>query len=753
MSPPLGRAVSDLVRRAHLSLRLRTKLLFSFVLLTVGLTSATLLVLRRQAEEQVQRQIEKDTRNATLTFQAVLHQQRSALARKADLLANLAYMRDGDAATITDVGEDPWQSDDCNLFVLAGKDGSIVALHSTHSALSTSTVQNLISRSIKRGDADDWWFTGQSLYQVVLQPFYEEPSTNTNLLGTVAVGRLIDARVAADLARIASSDIAFLHGAEIAGSTLAPLKERQLVRQMHDPFTSTRLSLANERYYANSLELTPGPPTTQLLVLKSYTEAEAYLQRLNQLLFGLGLMAILAGGAFIFLISDSVTQPLAALLHGVHALERGNFTFPLKAAGSDELSELTRAFDGMRGTLQKNEAQREQLESQLRQAQKMEALGRLAGGVAHDFNNLLTVIRGHSELLLDRLQPGDALHHNSEQIRKTADRAASLTRQMLAFSRMQVLQPKVLDLNDLIVEMGKLLRRLLREDIEFALRLGNTLSSVKADPGQLEQVLLNLTVNASDAMPLGGKLTIETQNITVDKPYAQNRPSLETGFYVMVSISDTGHGMDAATKAQIFEPFFTTKELGKGTGLGLATVYGVVKQSGGFIWVESSPGNGTSFEIYLPQSSAPAACLPAEVPANHYVAQKETILVVEDEPEVRELACVFLKSAGYHVLTAEDGLQALETAKRFGNSIQIVLADIVMPKMRGPDLAKELKTLLPHVKIVYMTGYLDQNNTDNCLHDAFFLQKPFSRETIVHQVAEAVKSNIQAKQQSQPVPA
>jgi signal transduction histidine kinase/ActR/RegA family two-component response regulator len=752
--PLPGRAFSDLVRRAHARLRLRTKLLFSFVLLTACLTSITLLVLRREAQGQVQHQIEQDARNALLIFQTVQHQQQSALARKADLLASLAFMRDGDATAITDASEDPWQSDDCNLFVLAGKDGSIVALNSTNSSLSTAAAQSLISRSIQRGETAAWWFTGRSLYQVVLQPFYEAPTTKKSLKGTVAVGRLIDERVAADFARIASSDVAFVYGGEIAGSTLGPLKEFHLVQQIRSHAATTQLSLDNERYYVKSLDLTPGlQPATQIFVLKSYSESQAFLRRLNDLLLGLGLMAIVAGGALIFLISDSVTKPLAALLNGVHALERGNFTYPLKARGRDELAELTQAFDGMRGTLQRNEAQREQLEGQLRQAQKMDALGRLAGGVAHDFNNLLTVIRGHSELLLDRLQPEDTRYRNSEQIRKTADRAASLTRQMLAFSRMQVLQPKVLDVNELIVEMGKLLRRLVREDIEFSLRLGDSLSRVKADPGQLEQVLLNLTVNASDAMPLGGKLTIETQNVIVDTAYEQTRPSVAPGSYVMVVVSDTGHGMDEATKARIFEPFFTTKEPGKGTGLGLATVYGVVKQSEGFIWVESSPGNGSRFEIYLPQSSERIDAMQGEPSATPTVARRETVLVVEDEQEVRELACEFLKSAGYSVETAENGLEALETAKRLGESIRLVLTDIVMPKMRGPELAKQLKSVLPDVKIVYMTGYLEQTDAgDEFLRGAYFLQKPFTRESIVGRVAEAIKGERRSKPQRPAIP-
>jgi len=737
-----SRSVADLLRRGTGNLRLRTKLLFSFIFLTAALTSLTLLVVRRNAQAQVERQIELDSQNATLTVQAVHRQQLTSLSRKADLLASLAYMRNGDPTAIRDASEDPWQSDDCNLFVLVSKTAKIVALHSSTSSLAIPDAQQLVSRSISRGETSSWWFTGTNLYQVVLQPFYDN-SSRKNLLGFVVVGRLISTRAAADLSRITSSDIIFREAGKVAVSTLPLLKEAEFSRVFPYQFVPTELALGNERFHASALELAPGlQPVADIIVLKSHREADAYLERLNRLLLGLGLMAIIAGAVLIFLISDTVTRPLDSLVKGVHALARGDMEYPLEASGHDELSELTRAFDGMRDTLERNETQREQLEGQLRQAQKMEALGRMAGGVAHDFNNLLTVIRGHSDLLLDRLQPEDPLYRSSQQIRKTSDRAASLTRQMLAFSRMQVLQPKVLDLNELIADMGKLLRRLIREDIEFSLRLGDSLGRVKADPNQLEQVLLNLTVNASDAMPLGGKLTIETQNLFVDHDNAHLHSAVEFGDYVVLSVSDTGTGMDAATKARIFEPFFTTKEPGKGTGLGLATVYGIVKQSGGFIQVDSAPGSGARFKVYLPQTFEQIETLPQFPVVPETIVGRKTVLVVEDEREVRELACEFLNSAGYSVLTAEDGLEALDIVKRFGNSINVVLTDIVMPKMRGPALAKRLKTLLPHLKIVFMTGYLEKSAPgDDFLQDAFFLQKPFSRESLVGQVGESLKDS------------
>jgi signal transduction histidine kinase len=746
-----SRSVADILRHCTANLRLRTKLLFSFIFLTVALTSVTLLVVRRNAQAQVEHQIELDSQNATLTVQAVHRQQKTSLSRKADLLASLAYMRNGDPTAIRDASEDPWQSDDCNLFVLTDKSAKIVALHSTTPSLTVAAAQEMASRSIHRGESSSWWFSGSSLYQVVLQPFYDTNSRK-NPLGFVVVGRLISEHAAADLARITSSDIVFREAGKVAVSTLPLLREAEFARAFPDQFVPTELVLGDERYHASSVELAPGlQPAADIIVLKSHREADAYLQRLNRLLLGLGLMAIIAGSVLIFLISDTVTRPLESLVRGVHALARGDMEYPFEGSGNDELSELTRAFDGMRGTLKRNATQREQLEGQLRQAQKMEALGRMAGGVAHDFNNLLTVIRGHSDLLLDRLQPDEPLHRSCQQIRKTSDRAASLTRQMLAFSRMQVLQPKVLDLNELIADMGKLLRRLVREDIEFSLRLGDSLGRIKADPSQLEQVLLNLTVNASDAMPLGGRLTIDTQNIFVDDKNAHFHSSVDHGDYVLLTVSDTGHGMDAATKAHIFEPFFTTKEPGKGTGLGLATVYGIVKQSGGFISVDSAPGTGTRFTVYLPQTFEQPSAAPPPPKVHETAVGRKTVLVVEDEREVRELACEFLKAAGYGVLSAEDGAEALEIAKRLGQSVNVVLTDIVMPRMRGPALAKHIKTLLPHAKIIYMTGYLEQSAPgDDLLQDAFFLQKPFSRETIVGQVGESLKDSRLPRRLSKP---
>ncbi len=727
-------------------LRLRTKFILSLVLVTAGLTCGTLLVVMRSAEAQMQREIEEGARNAILTFRVVEQQQQIALSRKADLLATLAYIRSGDASTIRDASENPWQSDDCNLFVLADRKGKVVALRTTTPTFSAATAEELLRRSVKEGGRAGWWLSGKRLYQVVWQPYYADAPLNNSLLGTVVVGREIDAARASDLGRISASQMVFRHGGDVVVSTLLAFKEQELAVQIQDRPAPEQIQIEGERFFASSVELGPGMHSDlSLTVLKSYDSLMASLLRLKHLLLGLGLMAVLAGVGLVFVITDRFTSPLASLVEGVRAVERGDFTYPLGSNGGDELAQVTRAFDRMRSTLQKNETHRQQLENQLRQSQKMDALGRLAGGVAHDFNNLLTVIKGHGDLLLGRLEPADSLRLSGLQIVKAADRAASLTRQLLAFCRMQLLQPKVLDLNALVSDMCSLLRRLVREDIAFAFQAGESLGRVKADPGQIEQVIINLTVNACDAMPEGGKLTIETHNVKVDEEWAAARPPIRPGAYVLLAVTDTGQGMDASTRARIFEPFFTTKEQGKGTGLGLATVYGVVKQSGGCIWVNSEPGKGARFEVYLPRVEERAEAARAQEVPDASVRRRATVLIAEDEEAVRELASEFVSSAGYTVLTAKDGAEALAIAERSAEPIHLLITDVVMPKMRGPELAKRLKVLQSDLKIVYMSGYLEFNSGNGqFLEEGFFLQKPFSRNTLVGKVDEALSHELEA---------
>ena len=386
--------------------------------------------------------------------------------------------------------------------------------------------------------------------------------------------------------------------------------------------------------------------------------------------------------------------------------------------------------------------ERRALEQQLRQSQKMEAVGRLAGGIAHDFNNLLMVILGYSEFLLERLGAEPHLRGPAQEIASAAERASSLTRQLLAFSRKQMLAPRIVNLNDVATENIKMLTRMIGEDIDLVMVPATNLWSVRADAGQIDQVIMNLAVNARDAMPSGGKLTIETSNITLDEDYARFHAPLRPGEYVMIAISDTGAGMDGETQSHIFEPFFTTKGT-KGTGLGLSTVYGIIKQSGGYIWVYSEVAKGTTFKIYLPRVAAsgePATQVAAPVDYRKVEPGTETILLVEDEANLRYLARQYLEKQGYRVIEAADGAVAMQIAVAHEATIHLLLTDVIMPGMNGRELAQRISEIRPNVKILYMSGYTENVIGHNGMLDAGvrLLQKPFNLRDLKSKVREVL---------------
>jgi nitrogen-specific signal transduction histidine kinase len=376
------------------------------------------------------------------------------------------------------------------------------------------------------------------------------------------------------------------------------------------------------------------------------------------------------------------------------------------------------------------------LEEQLRQSQKMEAIGQLAGGVAHDFNNLLTVIRGHTELLLERGRENSALVRDAEAIQKAAERATAITHQLLAFGRKQMLQPRVMDLNRVVTDMTAMLRRLIPSNIQLFPTVHASPLWVRADESQLEQVLLNLVVNARDAMPQGGTLSISTAHVPADSTLLRGRPHLSSAPHASLKVSDTGTGMDAATQARIFEPFFTTKEVGKGTGLGLATVYGIVNQSGGAIGVNSAPDKGSQFEIFLPEVAEPLSPnLPSIVRAGS-ARGTETILIAEDQEAVREMVTEFLSNLGYKVLPARNGAEALHLASHFEGPIHLLVTDAIMPEMGGAALATRLAQILPAIKILYVSGYAsdEQALAGVVARGEAFLQKPFTLAALVQTI-------------------
>ncbi len=430
-------------------------------------------------------------------------------------------------------------------------------------------------------------------------------------------------------------------------------------------------------------------------------------------------------------VTDFVLLPREGVEQGKVAEELRDRTVRLRLANE----ELTREIAERRKT---EEALRRS-EDQLRQSQKLEAVGRLAGGVAHDFHNLLTVILGYSEALLAKLGPGPAMRTELLEIQRAGERAAGLTRQLLAFSRQQVLEPVVLDLNEVLKEVHSLLARTLGEDVEIRMKLDPGLGRVRADRGQIGQVVMNLAVNSRDAMPAGGRVTIETENVEIGPEFGGGHLALKPGPYAMMAVSDTGIGMAPEVQSRVFEPFFTTKEQGKGTGLGLATVFGIVKQSGGSIWLYSEVGKGTTIKIYLPlvEDALEARSTPSE-PRIHRGA--ETILLAEDEDQVRQIAGLILREAGYRVLEARTPGEALEIVGSHSGSIDLLLTDVVMPKLNGRQLAERIQPLRPRMKVLFMSGYTDDVVLQHGILDSAmaFIQKPFTPDSLTRRVRQVL---------------
>ena len=449
------------------------------------------------------------------------------------------------------------------------------------------------------------------------------------------------------------------------------------------------------------------PPLVVVVPGETPTNADAVLQALR-------------GGAWDYLGAEDVTRFAATV---ERALDRARSRRGLGEADGDQTARWAR--DQIR----------------LQGMQKMEAVGRLAGGIAHDFNNIVQAIGGYSELLQESLAAEDPRRDTVDEILRAGDRAAALTRQLLAFSRQQVMQPRVLDMNEVVRTVESLLRRLIGEDVTLVARLTPELWSVRADPTQLEQVLMNLVVNARDAMPSGGTITIDTENASLDPSAGTEAFSVTRGPYVRLSVTDTGQGMPPDVRARAFEPFFTTKELGRGTGLGLSTVYGIVKQTGGYVWVDSDVGKGTCIRIYLPRDkAAPVRLEERPAPRSQVRRGSETLLVVEDEDGVRELMQAWLESHGYRVLTAGNGVEALDVCAAFADPIDLVVADMVMPAMGGPALARKLKPLRPGLRVMFISGYADATPGDRDVLDepTLFLQKPFALSVLVDKVREAL---------------
>jgi signal transduction histidine kinase len=435
---------------------------------------------------------------------------------------------------------------------------------------------------------------------------------------------------------------------------------------------------------------------------------------------------------------------IAALRAGAHDfVVKGKLTRLLPAIDRELRDAKAReAHRRAQDALRESEKALRRSEDQLRQAQKMEAIGRLAGGVAHDFNNMLSVVLSYTGLILADMKSDDPLRPDLEEIRKAGERAAGLTRQLLAFSHQQVVLPKIVDLNQIVGGIETMLGRLLGADVEVTLLPAPRLGKVKADPGQVEQIVMNLVVNARDAMVHGGKLTIQTNNVDLDEHYASEHLGVTAGPHVMLAVTDSGVGMDKETQAQVFEPFFTTKDKGKGTGLGLSIVFGIVKQNGGHIWLYSEPGKGSTFKVYFPRTDETASVISSQPPASEDLRGSETVLLVEDDVQVRAVARGILRRSGYTVLEAPGAGEALLVVEKYSGKIGLLITDVVMPRMNGPELAERIRKSRPDMKVLFMSGYTDEAIIQHGILDSgvAFLQKPITVTSLATKVREALGS-------------
>jgi len=699
------------------------------------LTAGMLILVQARMRSHVREDLAQSLDSQSVVYTKIEQARQAQTRQSAMLLANLpslkALMSTNDRATVQDGSESFLTTSAIDLLALENAEGEVLAFHAKSADVPVAAVENLLHSA----SGHDWWFVGGHLFEVSIVPNVAGAGEHRHLLGRVAVGREVTPEGIADAGSVAKSNVFIEQRGKVILSSLLPTVWADFQsgitqgRGGSGPACSSAVVdvyLAGEHYLSRCVELS-GEHPVQLYSVESYDRAASFLSSLNRMLLALGVLAVVGGAFIIFGISRQITRPLERLAESARQMEKGEFEFSLKAEGRDEVAAVTRSFDQMRNSL------RQSREGMLRAA-RLEAVGRLAGGVAHDFNNLVMIIKGYSDLVIETV-PAE-MRSYVEEIKRAGERASGLTRQLLAFSRKQVLEPQVLDPNQTVQNMVKMLRILIGADVELVTSLSDQIGRVLADPGQLEQVVMNLAVNARDAMPKGGKLIIETSACQLDEAYAASHKEVAPGAYVLLAVTDTGSGMTKETMTHIFEPFFTTKGPGKGTGLGLATVYGIVKQSKGHTTVYSEPGVGTTFKIYLPATgkaaTASAAQSKSAPPRGH-----GTILLVEDEAALRALSAESLKRLGYDVLPAANGIEALTLAEQSG-PIDLLITDVVMPKMGGLELVEKLKATRPGLRVIFISGYAEAaaHESAGIPGDAILLNKPFSADALARKISE-----------------
>ena len=716
---------------------LRTKLLISMFGIVFLLTSSVLVLVQARMKDQVRGDLATNVRQESRVYAEVERTRREQSRLTAEMIADQpilkALMSTNDRLTVQDASAAVLLTSRADLLILENQSGEILGLHTRSADVTLATAQPLMKAS---SGEEDWWFINGHLYDVNFVPLLAGKGLEERVLGRMALGREIKNEPILSDGAFGRSAFIFERQGSVLLSSLSPEVWDEvhagLARAANAADGEQEFEVRGERYLAASVEL-PGDHPVRLYCLQSYDRATTFLAVLNRMLLVLGAVAVLAGAAVAFFLSRQITRPIELLVAGARQLQKGDFEFQIPIRGKDEVADLGRAFTEMRDSLK---ASREVM---VRSA-RLEAVGRLAGGVAHDFNNLVMIIKGYGDMLLDSATAESRPH--IEEIKRAGDRASALTRQLLAFSRKQVLEPQILDPNQIVKNMVKMLRVLIGEDIDLVTSLSDAIGRVQADPGQLEQVVMNLAVNARDAMPDGGKLIIETAQTELDAAYATAHTDVTAGVYVLIAVTDTGFGMSKETLEHIFEPFFTTKEPGKGTGLGLATVYGIVKQSRAHITVYSEPGKGTTFKIYLP-SLDKSIPLSQSLPMAAVPRGQGTVLLAEDEAPLRVLAAESLKKLGYTVLQAGNGLEAIAVADAYPGKIDIVITDVVMPRMGGPELVAKLKDRRNDFCVIFMSGYTEAGamETSRIGADAVLLNKPFSTEVLARKINEVQRNS------------
>lgn len=696
------------------------------------LTAAVLVLIQAQMRSHVREDLLSTLQAQSTVYRGIEQVRREQAQQAALLIASQssvkALMSTNDRATVQDASESILHASHADVLILENASGEMLAFHSRTNDVPISSAEHLLENATGE---QDWWAAGGRLYDVSFAPIVAGAVGEEHGLGRLTLGYEVSPQAIIAAGAFGKSSFTFERQGSVILSSLPAGDWKEFEASLRSPSAKAQvireITIHGERYLENFIEL-PGDHPVRFYSLQSYDQATSFLRSLNRKLVTLGAVAVMVGAFLAFVVSRQITRPLEQLALSARQLEKGDFEVQVAVQGADEVADLTRSFEEMRKGLR-------QSREGLVRAARLEAVGRLAGGVAHDFNNLVMIIKGYSDILLDTATSESRPY--LEEIKQAGERASGLTRQLLAFSRKQVLETQVLEPNMSVRNMAKMLRVLIGEDVELVTNFSDKIGRVQADPGQLEQVVMNLAVNARDAMPKGGKLIIETQTSHLDASYAASHPEVIPGPFVLIAVTDTGSGMSKDTLEHIFEPFFTTKEAGKGTGLGLATVYGIVKQSRGHISVYSELGIGTTFKIYLPSVEKSVTVTPSRQAALA-LRGDGTILLVEDEPALRALAGESLKRLGYSVLQAGNGLEALSVADEHAGKIDIVVTDVVMPHMGGPELVEKLTQKRHGIGVIFMSGYTETAILENAQigGDAILLNKPFSTELLARKISE-----------------